>query len=138
MQEEVEKIEDDDVEKGSESNLDADPVERRLSWEAVANSEGSHVSPDDETNDCAVAMFDFQCTRENELSLEQGQLVWVYHSLGQGWLLAEDSRTNRLGLVPEEFVKRIGFTMRSSVDRLHTSSVKSQSHGLNREDFPIP
>lgn len=118
---------DDDIEERSESSTGAETVERRLSWQVVHPSERLGVPSDNDVNDGAVALFDFQCRRDNELPLEQGQLVWVHQSLGQGWLLVEHSRTSKLGLVPEEFVRPIGPTIQTSVKQIHSSSLEFES-----------
>src|SRR5437667_3973815 len=53
----------------------------------------------------AVALFDFQRENENELPLVEGQIIWVSYRTGQGWLVAEDPKTQESGLVPEEYVR---------------------------------
>jgi hypothetical protein len=53
----------------------------------------------------AVALFDFERENENELPLVEGQVIWVSYRHGQGWLVAEDPRTQESGLVPEEYVR---------------------------------
>ncbi|PQE22741.1 sh3 domain-containing protein [Rutstroemia sp. NJR-2017a BVV2] len=42
---------------------------------------------------------------ENELPLVEGQVIWVSYRHGQGWLVAEDPKTQESGLVPEEYVR---------------------------------
>lgn len=63
------------------------------------------ASPDEEMHGKAVALFDFQRENENELPLVEGQVIWVSYRHGQGWLVAEDPKTNESGLVPEEYVR---------------------------------
>jgi len=63
------------------------------------------ASPDEEMHGKAVALFDFQRENENELPLVEGQVIWVSYRHGQGWLVAEDPRTQESGLVPEEYVR---------------------------------
>lgn len=63
------------------------------------------TSPDEEMHGKAVALFDFARENENELPLVEGQVIWVSYRHGQGWLVAEDPRTNESGLVPEEYVR---------------------------------
>ncbi|KAI3320342.1 hypothetical protein HD806DRAFT_507302 [Xylariaceae sp. AK1471] len=53
----------------------------------------------------AVALFDFDRANDNELSLVEGQIIWVSYRQGQGWLVAEDPSTQESGLVPEEYVR---------------------------------
>ncbi|KAK3336628.1 hypothetical protein B0T19DRAFT_45072 [Cercophora scortea] len=63
------------------------------------------TSPDEEMHGKAVALFDFARENENELPLVEGQIIWVSYRHGQGWLVAEDPRTQESGLVPEEYVR---------------------------------
>jgi hypothetical protein len=63
------------------------------------------TSPDEEMHGKAVALFDFQSENENELSLTEGQIVWISYRQGEGWLVAEDPKTHESGLVPEEYVR---------------------------------
>jgi hypothetical protein len=63
------------------------------------------ASPDEEMHGKAVALFDFERENENELPLVEGQVIWVSYRHGQGWLVAEDPRTQESGLVPEEYVR---------------------------------
>lgn len=63
------------------------------------------TSPDEEMHGKAVALFDFTRENENELPLVEGQIVWVSYRHGQGWLVAEDPKTQESGLVPEEYVR---------------------------------
>ncbi|KAK2073778.1 hypothetical protein P8C59_008027 [Phyllachora maydis] len=63
------------------------------------------TSPDEEMHGKAVALFDFTRENENELPLVEGQIIWVSYRHGQGWLVAEDPKTQESGLVPEEYVR---------------------------------
>lgn len=63
------------------------------------------TSPDEEFHGKAVALFDFARENENELPLVEGQIIWVSYRHGQGWLVAEDPKTQESGLVPEEYVR---------------------------------
>ena len=65
------------------------------------------TSPDEEFHGKAVALFDFARENENELPLVEGQIIWVSYRHGQGWLVAEDPKTEESGLVPEEYVRLI-------------------------------
>jgi len=51
------------------------------------------TSPDEEFHGKAVALFDFERENENELPLVEGQIIWVSYRHGQGWLVAEDPKT---------------------------------------------
>jgi len=63
------------------------------------------TSPDEEMHGKAVALFSFDRENENELPLVEGQIIWVSYRHEQGWLVAEDPRTQESGLVPEEYVR---------------------------------
>ncbi|KAK4155523.1 hypothetical protein C8A00DRAFT_41884 [Chaetomidium leptoderma] len=63
------------------------------------------TSPDEEMHGKAVALFDFVRENESELPLVEGQIIWVSYRYGQGWLVAEDPKTQESGLVPEEYVR---------------------------------
>ncbi|CCC10267.1 unnamed protein product [Sordaria macrospora k-hell] len=63
------------------------------------------TSPDEEMHGKAVALYDFHREDENELPLVEGQIIWVSYRHGQGWLVAEDPKTQESGLVPEEYVR---------------------------------
>jgi len=63
------------------------------------------TSPDEEMHGKAVALFDFERENENELPLVEGHIIWVSYRHGQGWLVAEDPKTQESGLVPEEYVR---------------------------------
>lgn len=63
------------------------------------------TSPDEEFHGKAVALYDFERENENELPLVEGQTIWVSYRHGQGWLVAEDPKTQESGLVPEEYVR---------------------------------
>ncbi|PHH88567.1 hypothetical protein CDD83_7361 [Cordyceps sp. RAO-2017] len=63
------------------------------------------TSPDEEFHGKAVALYDFERENENELPLVEGQIIWVSYRHGQGWLVAEDPKTQESGLVPEEYVR---------------------------------
>ena len=63
------------------------------------------ASPDEEMHGRAVALFDFARENDNELPLVEGQVILVSYRHGQGWLVAQDSKTGESGLVPEEYVR---------------------------------
>ena len=63
------------------------------------------ASPDEEMHGKAVALFDFQSENDNELSIKEGQVIWVSYRQLQGWLVAQDPKTDESGLVPEEYVR---------------------------------
>ncbi|KAJ8058189.1 hypothetical protein OCU04_012388 [Sclerotinia nivalis] len=52
----------------------------------------------------AMALFDFKTDSDNELTMVEGQVVDILCRHGQGWLVAEDSRTKKSGLVPEGYI----------------------------------
>jgi hypothetical protein len=53
----------------------------------------------------AVALYDFERQNKNELPLVEGQEVWISYRHGQGWLVAENPKTQQRGLVPESYVR---------------------------------
>ncbi|EMG47668.1 hypothetical protein G210_1924 [Candida maltosa Xu316] len=61
----------------------------------------------DEINCKARAIFDFNAENDNEISLVEGQIIWISYRHGQGWLVAEDPENGENGLVPEEYVEII-------------------------------
>ena len=63
------------------------------------------ASPDEEMHGKAVALFDFENENENELPLVEGQVILVSYRHGQGWLVAQDPKTDESGLVPEAYVR---------------------------------
>jgi hypothetical protein len=63
------------------------------------------TSPDEEMHGKAVALYDFARENENELPLAEGQIIWVSYRYGDGWLVAQDPKTQESGLVPEEYVR---------------------------------
>lgn len=67
----------EDVEKASDSSTGSDVVEWPPMEEAATADGEICPSPEEEVNDGAVALFDFQRGHENELPLKQGQPVWV-------------------------------------------------------------
>jgi len=63
------------------------------------------TSPDEEMHGKAVALYDFQRESENELPLVEGQIILISYRHGEGWLVAEDPKTQESGLVPEAYVR---------------------------------
>ncbi|KAF2274360.1 uncharacterized protein EI97DRAFT_444118 [Westerdykella ornata] len=63
------------------------------------------ASPEEEMHGKAVALFDFTPENDNELGLTEGQVILVSYRHGQGWLVAQDPKTEQRGLVPEEYVR---------------------------------
>ena len=61
--------------------------------------------PDKEIHKKAVALFDFVRESVDELSLKEGQMIWVCSHQTQGWLMAKDPRTGDSGFVPEKSVR---------------------------------
>lgn len=98
-------------ESGYRSESDASSVASSPGFNAYDESRYSRdyqftiTSPDEEMHGKAVALFDFERENENELPLVEGQIIWVSYRHGQGWLVAEDPKTQESGLVPEEYVR---------------------------------
>ncbi|KAI1433861.1 hypothetical protein GGR50DRAFT_461083 [Xylaria sp. CBS 124048] len=96
---------------GYNSESDASSVASSPGFNAYDESRFSRdyqftiTSPDEEMHGKAVALFDFERENENELPLVEGQIIWVSYRYGQGWLVAEDPKTQESGLVPEEYVR---------------------------------
>lgn len=96
---------------GYHSESDASSVASSPGFNAYDESRYSRdyqftiTSPDEEMHGKAVALFDFERENENELPLVEGQIIWVSYRHGQGWLVAEDPKTQESGLVPEEYVR---------------------------------
>ncbi|AEO65915.1 uncharacterized protein THITE_2113523 [Thermothielavioides terrestris NRRL 8126] len=89
------------------------------------------ASPDEEMHGKAVALFDFERENESELPLVEGQIIWVSYRYGQGWLVAEDPKTQESGLVPEEYVRLlrdIEGGMTSLTGQLNTGDASPASH----------
>jgi hypothetical protein len=88
------------------------------------------TSPDEEMHGKAVALFDFERENDSELPLVEGQIIWVSYRYGQGWLVAEDPKTQESGLVPEEYVRLlrdIEGGMTSLTGHLHTGDASPAS-----------
>ncbi|KAI0020066.1 hypothetical protein F4780DRAFT_792164 [Xylariomycetidae sp. FL0641] len=100
-----------DNETGYRSESDASSAASSPGFHAYDESRYSRdyqftiTSPDEEMHGKAVALFDFERENENELPLVEGQIIWVSYRHGQGWLVAEDPKTQESGLVPEEYVR---------------------------------
>jgi hypothetical protein len=67
------------------------------------------ITPDEEMHGKAVVLFDFARENDNELPLVEGQIVLVSYRHGQGWLVAQDLKTGKSGLVPEEYVRLLRY-----------------------------
>ncbi|SPO07644.1 related to Nap1p-binding protein [Cephalotrichum gorgonifer] len=63
------------------------------------------TSPDEEMHGKAVALYDFERESENELPLVEGQIILISYRHGEGWLVAQDPKTQESGLVPEAYVR---------------------------------
>ncbi|KAJ4295904.1 HOG (high osmolarity glycerol) pathway protein [Collariella sp. IMI 366227] len=97
------------------------------------------TSPDEEMHGKAVALFDFERENESELPLVEGQIIWVSYRYGQGWLVAEDPKTQESGLVPEEYVRLlrdIEGGMTSLTGTLNTGDGSPASPGTNDVGTP--
>ncbi|KAI9778706.1 MAG: HOG (high osmolarity glycerol) pathway protein [Geoglossum umbratile] len=96
------------------------------------------ASPDEEMHGKAVALFDFKRENENELPLVEGQVIWVSYRHGQGWLVAEDPKTQESGLVPEEYVRLlrdirggVGFLNGDPADALLSPQSTTSEFGMH-------
>lgn len=94
------------LEGGSEGSGSASPYHQAEDQSRYSRDyQFTITSPDEEFHGKAVALFDFKRENENELPLAEGQIIWVSYRHGQGWLVAEDPKTQESGLVPEEYVR---------------------------------
>lgn len=94
--------------------------------EDIDSKRQSIVLPNDYiVNQKAVALYDFQPENDNELELKEGDIVFISYRHGQGWLVAENSKRTRTGLVPEEFVSFI------EPDQL------SQEHDISQDEEDV-
>ncbi|KAI9814692.1 MAG: HOG (high osmolarity glycerol) pathway protein [Thelocarpon impressellum] len=89
----------------TEDDLPSARVDQRNESRYSRDYQFTIASPDEEMHGKAVALFDFARENENELPLVEGQVIWVSYRYGQGWLVAEDPKTQESGLVPEEYVR---------------------------------
>jgi hypothetical protein len=99
------------------------------------------TSPDEEMHGKAVALFDFERENDSELPLVEGQIIWVSYRYGQGWLVAEDPRTQESGLVPEEYVRLlrdIEGGMTSLTGSLNTGEASQASPASPSNDVGTP
>jgi hypothetical protein len=91
------------------SPLDSGPAEKANSGDITATAHTFKLAqlmtltPDDEMQGDAMALFDHTAARENELSLQEGQKVNVKSRQGIGWLKVEDE-DGRSGVVHEKNV----------------------------------
>ncbi|KAJ4289654.1 hypothetical protein N0V90_010983 [Kalmusia sp. IMI 367209] len=53
----------------------------------------------------AVVLYDFEGENHNELSVLEGQIIFISYRHVQGWLVAQDPKTGESGLVPEEYIR---------------------------------
>jgi hypothetical protein len=99
--------EDEDSDEDSDDIPDSsgqfDPYADESRWSK--DYQFTIVSPEEEMHGRAVALFDFARENENELPLTEGQIILVSYRQGEGWLVAQDPRTQESGLVPEEYVR---------------------------------
>ena len=80
----------------------------------------------DEINCKARAIFDFSAENDNEISLIEGQIIWISYRHGQGWLVAEDPILGENGLVPEEYVE-----IMQNLDNKNQKKHKNKSININ-------
>lgn len=132
---------DYDLEKAANSSSDTDGVEKRLTKESLTGNQDTLPPPGDEVNVEALALVDYDRFRETELSIKQGQFLWVHDKRGDGWLVAQDLTTNEIGLVPEKFLQLRDGTTWSSDRKFHmTRALQSQalqSHTLGRAESEL-
>ncbi|KAA8575821.1 hypothetical protein EYC84_004912 [Monilinia fructicola] len=98
------------------------------------------ASPDEEMHGTAVALFDFERENENELPLVEGQVIWVSYRHGQGWLVAEDPKTQESGLVPEDLLAPVGGDSGTPTQAEHSQAFghnPSSSNGSNGYQQPV-
>lgn len=95
----------DDAEQASGSISDENVTEGSFTEEDGTIDGGSVYSNDIEINDAAIALADYCPRHGNELPLYQGQMVWIHHKGGQGWLVARSLSTREVGLVPDHLVQ---------------------------------
>lgn len=95
----------DDAEQVSDSSQDENVVEWSFTGEDSDINEESVYSNDNEINDGAIALADYCPRHGNELPLYHGQMVWIHHKRGRGWLIAQSLRTREIGLVPDHLVQ---------------------------------
>ncbi|KAJ4387899.1 hypothetical protein N0V93_008502 [Gnomoniopsis smithogilvyi] len=84
------------------------PTFEALTLDSPPPDDDDDDDDDDNNNDLrckAVAMSDFDPRDEkHKLRLTCGQIVWISHRHGKGWLVAENINTQESGLVPEKHV----------------------------------
>jgi hypothetical protein len=98
MEEEIEKW------AGSSLSLKQGPPQKDVRYDAS----WPLTPPASSTEDMygrAVALYDFEQENDNELPLVEGQIILVLYRHGQGWLAAQNLKTQQSGLVPEEYVQ---------------------------------
>lgn len=95
----------DSADQVSDSSPDVNVVEWSFTGEDCAINGQGVYSNDHEINDGAIALADYFPRHGNELRLHQGQMVWIHHKRGQGWLVAQNLRTREIGLVPDNLVQ---------------------------------
>lgn len=124
---------DHDLEKGSDSGADIDGGEQRSTHNAVSDS-GKKNTPlarntpfGDMVNEAAVALVNSGRVLQDELPLDQGQLFLIHCKCGPAWLLAQNPRTNEIGLVPENSVQLRG-SMPGSLDKQAEMNKSFQSY----------
>lgn len=83
------------------SRMPNQDIEARYSRDA----ESTIASSNRDIYSKAVALFDFARETVDELPLKEGQITWVCSHQSQGWLMAEDPRTGKVGYVPAKFVR---------------------------------
>lgn len=105
----------------------------------------SILLPNDQIiNQKAVAMYDFLPENDNELELKEGDMVFIGYKHGQGWLVAENSKRTKTGLVPEEYVSFINEDLNDQprphyLSQMITQNIIDQNEGewedIDDEDY---
>jgi hypothetical protein len=86
----------------------------------------------------AVAIYDFERQNKNELSLVEGQEVWISYRHGQGWLVAENPKTQQRGLVPESYVRLLRDSKGGSGMKNTVSPALRRSSSFRTLNFDLP
>lgn len=96
------------------------------------------IASSDEIHGKAIALFDFIPENDNEVGLKEGQIIWISYRHGQGWLVAEDSKTRETGLVPEEYVQLVNNDIEDYIEdeprRFLPDIINDHDHGVNHDE----
>lgn len=96
------------------------------------------IASSDEIHGKAIALFDFIPENDNEVGLKEGQIIWISYRHGQGWLVAEDSKTGETGLVPEEYVQLVNNDIEDYIEdeprRFLPDIINDHDHRVNHDE----